>query len=455
MTPEILAGCMFLVVVLTIFTGIPVAFVLGGVSLIFGGIGIALDMINPIQLTNIVPRIFGSVISSNVLVAVPLFIYMGTILERTRIAEDLLTGLGWSLRRVPGGLAVAVTLLGTIMAATTGIVGASVVMLSMMALPLMRRARYSKPLSYGTVAASGTLGILIPPSIMLVILGDQMQIPVGALFAGALLPGILLSVFYVIYIVTVCSLKPSLYGQVPSDAFQGANPRRKLFMGLVPPSLLIVSVLGSVLFGFATPTEAAGVGVVGALILGLVYRRLGKDVFFSSIEQSARTNGMVFFIFFGATAFAFVFRILDGEYFVMGLLAYMGIDSVHETVLLVMCLVFVLGFFFDFIEIALIVLPIFIPVLSEMDIADVFGSAQLFWVWFAMLMSINLQTSFLTPPFGFTLFYLKGSDPAGIRLFDVYLGIIPFVLIQLTALVIIYLWPDGALWLPVTFELAE
>ncbi len=447
---------MFLAALILILSGLPVAFILGGCALAFGGIGILAEFIAPIQMTNIVPRIFGSVISNNVLVAVPLFIFMGTLLNKTEIAGDLLESLGWVLRKVPGGQAVAVVVLGTIMAATTGIVGASVVTLSLMAIPVLRDANYSMPLTYGVVAASGTLGILIPPSIMLVILGNQIQVPVGALFAGALFPGLFLSFTYIVYVIALAWIKPSVAPRIErANEVDDVHIKRRLFLGLVPPALLIFSVLGSILLGFATPTEAAGVGVVGAIVLGLLYRKLDRAIFSSSIDQTAVTNALVFFIFFGATAFAYVFRILDGEYFVVDLLNHINIDTVQEVVIFMMLVVFILGFFFDFIEISLITLPIFVPVLMALDVASVFGSAQVFWVWFAMLLSVNLQTSFLTPPFGFTLFYLKGTDPEGIKLRDIYLGIIPFVLIQLAALTLIYLKPEIVLHLPVSLGLAS
>lgn len=457
MTPELLAGLMFLAVVVIIFSGLPVAFVLGGIALAFGIAGILLDYISVAQLTNIVPRIFGSAVASNVLVAVPLFIFMGSLLEKTEIANNLMTSLGTLLRRVPGGQAVAVVIIGTVMAATTGIVGASVVMLSMMALPVLRKAGYRERLSYGAIAASGTLGILIPPSIMLVILGDQVQVPVGALFAAALWPGLILAGLYVIYIIIASMVRPSIAPplKVQVNEAGASSARRDFLLGLVPPAFLIFSVLGSILLGYASPTEAAGIGVLAVLLLGLVYRRMSGKVFFSAVEQSASTNALVFFIIFGATAFSYVFRMLDGEYFVIDLLQGLGIETVQETVLLVMVLVFLLGFFFDFIEVSLIVLPVFIPVLSALNIVELFGSAQVFWLWFAMLVSLNLQTSFLTPPFGFSLFYMQGTDPKGIRLSDVYLGVIPFIMLQLTLLVAVYFLPEIALHLPLSLGLAE
>jgi tripartite ATP-independent transporter DctM subunit len=449
---EHLAVFLFISLAVLLFTGYPVAFVLGGIAIFFGALGIAFDVFQPVQFFNLLPRIWGGVAANPILVAVPMFIFMGTVLERSGVANDLLHALQVLTRRVPGGLAMSVTLMGTIMAATTGIVGASVVMLTLVALPAMMQRGYQKELTVGTIASAGTLGILIPPSIMLVIMGDLLTVSVGTLFAAAVLPGLLLSALYLLYIGGLSLFRPSLAPPLPAELGpQTAGEFARLIgRSFLPPTFLIVLVLGSIFGGWATPTEAAGVGAAGALLLAWLNGRLRLRTLNAMIESAALTNALVFFIFFGATLFAFVFRALGGDEIVEQALKALGLDTGWKILLFVMGLVFVLGFFFDWIEICLIVLPIFAPVLKGVDFGPHLGEGgpAVFLAWFIILLSVNLQTSFLTPPFGFTLFYMKGTVPPSINMGHIYRGIIPFVLVQLTGLATLMAFPELALWLP-------
>jgi len=443
---------LFVTLAVLLFTGYPVAFVLGGIAIFFGAIGIAFGVFEPMMFFNLLPRIWGGIAANPILVAVPMFIFMGTVLERSGVANDLLHALQVLTRRIPGGLAMSVTLMGTIMAATTGIVGASVVMLTLVALPPMMERGYQKELAVGTIASAGTLGILIPPSIMLVIMGDLLQVSVGTLFAAAVMPGLLLSLLYLAYICTLSFIKPGVAPPLPPEI--GPKTAREFWAmigkSFLPPTFLIVLVLGSIFGGWATPTEAAGVGAAGALVLAWFNGKLGLKQLNAMIESAALTNALVFFIFFGATLFAFVFRALGGDDIVTEVLKALGLDTGWEILLFVMALVFVLGFFFDWIEICLIVLPIFAPVLKGIDFGPHLGEGGVivFLAWFIILMSVNLQTSFLTPPFGFTLFYMKGTVPPAITMAHIYRGIVPFVVIQLTGLALLLAAPELALWLP-------
>lgn len=447
-----LALILFAVLALSLFCGFPVAFVLGGIAILFGGIGILLGTFEPIMFFNLLPRVWGSAASNPILVAVPMFIFMGTMLERSGVANDLLHCLQVVTRRVPGGLAMSVTLMGTIMAATTGIVGASVVMLTMIALPSMLERGYDKKLAVGTIASAGTLGILVPPSIMLVIMGDLLSVSVGALFAAAVFPGLILAGLYLLYIGVASFTKPERAPPLPADI--GPKTQLELWAligkSFFPPVLLITLVLGSIFGGWATPTEAAGVGCIGALFLAWMNKRLDKQTLKDVIERAGLTNGMVFFIFFGATLFSFVFRSLGGDDLIVELLATIGIDTGWEILTFMLVLTFILGFFFDWIEITLIVLPVFAPILQGVDFGPHIGEGGpiVFLTWFVIMMSVNLQTSFLTPPFGFTLFYMKGTVPPSINMAHIYRGIIPFVVLQLIGLTLILAFPQVALWLP-------
>jgi tripartite ATP-independent transporter DctM subunit len=447
-----LALILFFVLAASLFSGYPVAFVLGGIAIMFGGIGILLDVFQPIQFFNLLPRIWGSAASNPVLVAVPMFIFMGTMLERSGVANDLLHCLQVLTRRVPGGLAMSVTVMGTIMAATTGIVGASVVMLTMIALPPMLERGYQKELAVGTIASAGTLGILVPPSIMLVIIGNLLSVSVGALFAAAILPGLVLAGLYLLYIGVTSFMNPERAPALPTEI--GPKTQLELWQliarSFFPPVLLITLVLGSIFGGWATPTEAAGIGCIGALFLAWINKRLDMPMLKSVIERAGLTNGMVFFIIFGATLFSFVFRSLGGDDLIVEFLNYIGIDTGWEILVFMLGLTFVLGFFFDWIEISLIVLPVFAPILQGVDFGPHIGEGGpiVFLTWFVIMLSVNLQTSFLTPPFGFTLFYMKGTVPPSINMGHIYRGIIPFVVLQLIGLSVIIAFPQVALWLP-------
>ena len=441
---EYLPLWMFAALAILLFTGYPVAF-----------IGDMVGAFRLQQLSLVILRIFGNTVESPVLVAIPMFIFMGTMLEKSGVAKDLLHALQVLTRRVPGGLALSVTLMGTIMAATTGIIGASVVMMTLLALPVMLDRGYNKALATGTIAASGTLGILIPPSIMLVIMSDLLSVPVGTVFIAAIIPGLLLSGLYVVYIWTLCHFKPELAPPLPEDVApsSGSEMAFMLLRSFLPPVLLIVAVLGSIFGGFATPTEAAGVGAIGSVALALFNGKLGWHVLRDVCERSALTNAMIFGIFVGATCFSLVFRTLGGDHLIREFIEFMGVGP-WSILLVLMAMVFALGFFFDWIEITLIVLPIFAPIVGNLDfgghIGDYANIDKEAIIWFTILVAVNLQTSFLTPPFGFALFYMKGAAPPSVTIQDVYKGIVPFVLLQLIGLLMVLFFPELALWLPDT-----
>jgi tripartite ATP-independent transporter DctM subunit len=454
---EILPLLMFGVLAALLFTGFPVAFILGGVGLGFALIGDLTGTMNWARLNVLPNRVYGSTIENPVLVAIPMFTFMGTMLERSGVASDLLNALSVMTRRIPGGLALSVTLMGTIMAATTGIIGASVVMMTLMALPVMIQRGYSLPLATGTIAASGTLGILIPPSIMLVIMADLMSIPVGTVFIAAAVPGFMLSGLYLLYILILCGTKPSIAPPLPEDMRPAdqAEYRSMLFRSFIPPILLIVVTLGSIFAGFATPTEASGVGAVGATLLAVYNRKLDYSVLRDVCHRSALTTGMLFGIFIGATCFSLVFKSLGGDKVILDYVQAMGVGP-WGVLLVVLAMVFFLGFFFDWIEITLIVLPVFGPVIALLDFGAHLGGYEavssdlsvVTLVWFTILLSVNLQTSFLTPPFGFALFYMKGVAPPEVTIQDIYRGIVPFVLLQLSGLALCIAFPWLVLGLP-------
>ena len=445
-----LALIMFGVMFVVIFCGYPVAFVLGGTGLIFGLIAWMFDAFTLIKLNSILLRIWGGVAADPVLVSLPMFIFMGSILERSGIAKDMLEGTQVLLRRVPGGLAVAVMVMGTILAAPIGVVGASVVLLSLIALQPMLSRGYHKQFSIGTIASAGTLGILIPPSIMLVVMGEMLSSSVGALFAAATIPGFMLSGLYLLYIIALAILKPSWAPKLSrDDGPQGARATTIVIMkGLVPMTLLMVIVLGAIFAGFATATESSGVGVLGAMLIAAMNGRFSLRMLRSAIRDSCRANGLVFMIFLGATGFSLVFRELGGDDLILGILDAMGIKTKWEILIFVMVVVFLLGFPFEWIEICLIVLPIFVPILAKLDFSDHIGDKTWFMPWFATLVAVNLQTSFMTPPFGATLFYMKGTVPKDFTMNDVYNSMYPFVVIQIIGLILCIVYPGLSLWLP-------
>jgi tripartite ATP-independent transporter DctM subunit len=445
-----LALVMFVAMFIVIFCGYPVAFVLGGMALVFALLGWWFDTFNLIGLTNIVLRMWGGVAADPVLVSIPMFIFMGAILERSGSAKDMLGATETLLRRVPGALAVAVMVMGTILAAPIGVVGAAVVLLSLIALPQMLAAGYDKRLALGTVASAGTLGILLPPAIMLVVMGEMLATSAGALFAAATIPGLLLSGLYLLYILGVAVVKPEWAPRIPA----GHGPQtwgefwRLMWRGLVPMTALLVLVLGSIFAGWATATESAGIGVFGSLVIAWLNGRLNLPMLKDAMRDACKANGMVFTLFLGATGFSYVFRALGGDDLMIATLARFGIDTKWEILAFVMVLIFLLGFPFEWIEICLIVLPVFAPILGKLDFGDHLGQASFFMAWFGTLVAVNLQTSFMTPPFGATLFYLKGTVPPGISMTEIYRGMYPFVVLQILGLLLCIAFPAIVLWLP-------
>ncbi len=441
---DVLSGLMFASFIGLILTGFPVAWVLGGLSVLFTAIAIVLDIdlgfaigVDWAYASLSVNRIW-DVMRNWVLVALPMFIFMGLMLERSGIAGDLMTNLVRVFGRVRGGLAITVTIIGVLLAATTGIIGASVVLLALLGLPVMLEHGYRRELASGTVCAVGTLGILIPPSIMLVLMADRLSMPVGDLFLGALFPGLLLAGLYVIYLLVYARLG----GDVApvADDIEPADLRAVLavFRAVLAPVLLILAVLGSIFAGIATPTEAAGVGAVGALLLALSRRQLSRGVLEDVMAQTTTTTAFIFAIFVGATAFSLVLRGLGGDELIEKALGGLPFGPTGIVVSILFA-TFLLGFFLDWIEISLIVLPLVAPVVQGLGF-DL--------TWFTVLFAVCLQTSFLTPPVGFAIFYLKGVAPPEVSTRMIYRGVLPFILLQLLGLAIIFRFDALATWLP-------
>ncbi len=433
MTAELLAPAMFVVAFLLIFTGFPVAFSLGGTALIFAGVGVAFDVFDWGLLGAFPQRTFG-VMANYVLLAVPFFIFMGTMLERSKLAEDLLTTIGMLFGGLRGGLALAVVFVGALLAAATGVVGASVVAMGMISLPVMLRYGYSPELATGVITASGTLGQIIPPSVVLIVLADQMGISVGDLFVGALKPGLMLAGLYALFVVAVAVVRPTAAPALPASerTLGGADLAKRVVLVLLPPLTLIVVVLGSIFFGVATPTEAGALGALGAMILAALNGRLTRQAVRETSEHTTRLTSMVVFLLLGSTAFALVFRGLDGDIWIQDLLTSLPGEKIG-FLLVANLVVFILGFFIDFFEIAFIVLPLLVPAARALGI-DL--------VWFGVMLGMNLQTSFLTPPFGFALFYLRGVTPEEVPTTAIYRGAIPFIVVQLVGLAIICAFPE-------------
>jgi tripartite ATP-independent transporter DctM subunit len=450
---EWVALLLFATVILVLLAGFPVAFTLGGTALVFAVVGTAAGIFNDALLSSLPNRVFG-IMSNETLVAVPLFVFMGVTLERARIAEELLDTLSRLFGALRGGLGISVTLVGMLLAASTGIVGATVVTMGLLSLPTMLRRGYSPEVATGTICASGTLGQIIPPSIILVMLGDVMSsayqqaqvemgifspktVSVGDLFAGALIPGLLLVVLYILYLVAAAFFRPALM-----PAYERGEDDDVSFLqilrALLPPLLLILAVLGSILAGLATPTEAAGVGGMGALLLALSRREISVARLRDIMQATLKISSMVFLILIGASVFSLVFRGFGGDDGVHAILESLP-GGVAGAVILVMLVMFLLGFVLDFIEITFVVVPIVGPVLLAMGLDP---------VWLGVMIAINLQTSFLTPPFGFALFYLRGVAPPSVTTQQIYRGVIPFVAIQLGALLLLALFPELVTWLP-------
>ncbi|HSK19679.1 MAG TPA: TRAP transporter large permease subunit [Longimicrobiales bacterium] len=433
MTANWLAPLMFVAVFLVIFIGYPVAFALGGTALAFAAVGVQLGYFDWHLFYAMPERIFGGIMSNYVLLAIPFFIYMGIVLERARLAEDLLTTIGKLFGALRGGLAFGVVFVGTLLAAATGVVGASVVAMGSISLPVMLKYGYDKRLSAGIILASGTLGQIIPPSIVLVVLADQMGISVGSLFLGALIPGLLLAGMYALYAAGVALLRPGLAPALPAEIrdISGAELARQVALVLMPPLVLILLVLGSIFAGVATPTEAGAVGAVGAMLLAAMRRRLNVVVIREAAFETAKLTTMVVFLLIGSTMFALVFRGLFGDIWIEDLLTNLPGGKIG-LLIVANLVVFVLGFFLDFFEIAFIIIPLLAPAAQLLGI-DL--------VWFGVMIGMNLQTSFLTPPFGFALFYLRGIAPPEITTGDLYRSVIPFIVIQLIGLLAIILFP--------------
>jgi tripartite ATP-independent transporter DctM subunit len=438
MSGDLLPPMMFGTALLFIFSGYPVAFALGATALVFACIGVAGGFFEWSYLLALPERSFG-IMSNQVLLAVPFFIYMGTMLEKSRLAEDLLKTIGMLFGPMRGGLALAVVFVGALLAAATGVVGASVVAMGLISLPIMTRYGYSRPLATGVIAASGTLGQIIPPSVVLVVLADQLAVSVGDLFLGALTPGILLAVLFAIYVALVAYLRPELAPALPAEIREVSAPAllRQVMMVMAPPLALIVVVLGSIFFGVATPTEAGALGALGAMAIAGLSRRLTRRALVETMEATARLTTMVVFLLIGSTAFALVFRGIFGDIWIEHLLHNLP-GGRWGALIIANLLIFGLGFFIDFFEIAFIVIPLLAPPFQKMGI-DL--------VWFGVMVGMNLQTSFLTPPFGFALFYLRGVTPEDIRTTDIYRGVVPFILIQLVALAAVFVFPGLVTWL--------
>jgi len=424
---------MFVVAFALIFVGYPVAFALGASALLFAGVGVLAGVFDGSLMFAFPERVFG-ILSNYVLLAVPFFIFMGTMLEKAKLAEDLLETIGKLFGALRGGLALAVVFVGALLAAATGVVGASVVAMGLISLPVMLRRGYAPELATGVIAAAGTLGQIIPPSVVLVVLADQLGVSVGDLFMGALLPGLLLAGLYAVFVAGVAFRHPDRAPALPSAerAQSRASLARQVALVMVPPLTLILVVLGSMFAGIATPTEAGALGAVGAMALAAANRRLSWRAIEHTMAETTRLTSMVVFLLIGSTAFALVFRGLDGDVWIHALLTDLPGGQIGLLVVANLT-IFVLGFFIDFFEIAFIVIPLLVPAARALGI-DL--------VWFGVMIGINLQTSFLTPPFGFALFYLRGVTPGTVRTTQIYRGVVPFIAIQLLALLAVVAFPQ-------------
>jgi tripartite ATP-independent transporter DctM subunit len=436
---EWLGPLMFVGALVFLSLGYPVAFSLGGVAIAFAIIGVSFGVFDPIFLTAMPQRIFG-IMANYTLLAIPYFIFLGSMLEKSGIAERLLETMGILFGRLRGGLALAVVLVGALLAATTGVVAATVVAMGLISLPIMLRYGYDKRLATGVIAASGTLGQIIPPSVVLVVLADQLGISVGDLFIGSLIPGLLMTTAFAVHVLIVAWLKPSAAPALPAEVrnIGGKALGRRVLLAMFPPLLLILLVLGSIFFGFATPTEAGAVGCVGAMVLAAANRKLTWLSLRQACDATLRITSMVIFILLGSTAFSLVFRGLEGDQFMFDILANLPGGQIGFLAVS-MVTVFILGFFIDFFEIAFIIVPLFAPVAESLDVN---------LVWYGVILGANLQTSFLTPPFGFALFYLRGVAPPEVKTTEIYWGAIPFILLQALIVVLIIAFPELVSFLP-------
>ena len=456
---------MFIVFIVMLFRGIPVVYALVGVSLLFVIIGAFLldpysklineyidfsrTRISYVKLSGVSGRFFGSIIQNPILVALPMFIYMGLMLDQSGVAQKMMKSMQVLFGALKGGLALSVMLIGIILAASTGVIGASVVLLGVMGIPAMMDQGYAKPIMTGTIAASGTLGILIPPSIMLVIMSDQLAISLGDLFMGALFPGLLLGTLYIVYIVVYGIISPKSMPVPENHSKITGKVLLDVALSVVPPMGLILLVLGSIFFGLATPTEASGLGAFGATVLAFAARNLNFKVFIDVMRQTLNTAGYIVGIFIAANFFALILRRYGGDQIIENMVLG-SFDNPYMVVAFILFIIFLLGFLLDWIEITLIIMPLMLPVIVGLDLpVEGFGVVDNpSVVWFAILVAVTLQTSFLTPPVGFALFYLKGVCPPEISLLHIYKGIIPFVLLQILGLLIVFFVPEMTTWLP-------
>lgn len=434
----VLAPGMFVALIVALLSGFPVAFCLGGVGVIFALLGMLSGEIEPAFITALPQRILG-IMANFTLLAIPAFVFMGSMLESSGIAERLLETMGRLLGRLRGGLALAVVLVGSLLAATTGVVAATVTTMGLISLPAMLRAGYDKSLATGVIVASGTLGQIIPPSIVLVVLGDQLGISVGDLFIGALVPGLLMSTVFAVYVLVISALKLELAPELKPEEASASHPLQ-LLQSMLPPIALIAAVLGSIFFGIATPTEAGVIGAVGAMVLAAINGGFTRQQLSNVCESTLRTTAMVMAILLGSTAFSLVFRGVGGDQLISDLLLNLPGGRVGFLVFS-MLIIFVLGFFIDFFEIAFIAVPLLLPAARQL-----LGPEAL--VWFGVMIGANLQTSFLTPPFGFALFYLRGVAPDDVSTRDIYRGALPFVGLQVAVLALIIAVPGLVDWLP-------
>jgi len=454
--PELMAFLLFISVCLILLTGYPVAFALGGTALIFSFIGILTGTFDTAFLTALPNRLYG-IMTNMTLIAVPLFIFMGVMLEKSKVADKLLDTMALLFGSLRGGLGISVILVGMLLAASTGIVGATVVTMGLLSLPTMLKRGYDPAIATGAICASGTLGQIIPPSIILILLGDVLSsayqqaqldmgifspktVSVGDLFAGALIPGLLLVLLYIVYLSITAYLKPNLMPAIPKDERNINKPELfiRIIKVLFPPLFLILAVLGSILSGIATPSEAASVGAVGAILLAISQRQFTLEILQIVMRDTLRITSMVFLIFIGASLFSLVFRGFGGDDVVREILTDLP-GGVVSAMFIVMLVMFLLGFILDFIEITFVMVPIVAPILFTMGIDP---------VWLGIMFAINLQTSFLTPPFGFALFYLRGVAPKEIPTSAIYRGVTPFIAIQIFTMAILVFWPELATWLP-------
>jgi len=419
---------MFFVALALLMLGFPVAFTFGGIALIFGVFAEGFDMFA------FMPFRIQSYMENTTMMAVPLFVFMGIVLQKTQLAEQLLEAMGKLFGRVRGGLAISTILVGALLAASTGVVGASVVAMGLISLPVMLKYKYNKSLACGTICASGTLGQIIPPSIILIILGDVLGIPVGDLFHSAIIPGMVLIGCYIVYILILTYFKPEMAPALPESLDDETRAQQIIsaLKAIIPPLTLVLVVLGSIFTGIATPTESSALGGVGAIVLALLYRKFDWKMLYSSSMETVKVTAMVFAILMGATAFSMAFSYTGGDQIVEEVLLNLPGEK-WGFIILAMVAIMILGFFIDFVEIAFIIVPILAPVAEALGIN---------MVWFAILIAMNLQTSFLTPPFGFSLFYLKGVAPSSIKTTDIYKGVMPFILIQVVVLASLMIFPE-------------